>query len=56
MIDEKIIAYFQLENSAEKLKLNARVVHTNLRGFGIRFEDLDSRATRFLQTLMNQEG
>jgi hypothetical protein len=56
MIDEKIIAYFQLENSAEKLKLNARVVHTNLRGFGIRFEDVDSRATRFLQALMYQDG
>jgi hypothetical protein len=56
MIDEKIIMYFQLENSAEKSKLNARVVHTNLRGFGVRFENLDSRAARFLQALMKQDG
>jgi hypothetical protein len=56
MIDEKIIIYFQLENSAEKFKLNARVVHTNLRGFGIRFGNLDSRGARFLQSLMNQDG
>ncbi|MGD9008885.1 MAG: PilZ domain-containing protein [Desulfobacteraceae bacterium] len=56
MIDEKIIMYFQLENGAEKLKLNARVVHTNLRGFGVRFENLDSREARFLQALMNQDG
>jgi Tfp pilus assembly protein PilZ len=56
MIDEKIIMYFQLENSAEKLKLSAKVVHTKLRGFGVRFEKLDSRAARFLQALMNQNG
>ena len=56
MIDEKIIIYFQLENSAEKFKLNARVIHTKLRGFGVRFENLDSRAAIFLQALMNQVG
>jgi hypothetical protein len=56
MIDEKIVMYFQLENSIEKFKLNAKVVHTKLRGFGVRFEKLDSRAARFLQALMNQHG
>jgi hypothetical protein len=56
MIDEKIIMYFQVDNSAEKFKLNAKVVHTKLRGFGVRFENLDSRTAIFLQALMNQDG
>jgi Tfp pilus assembly protein PilZ len=55
MIDEKIIMSFQLENSAEKFKLNARVVHTKHRGFGVRFEKFDSKVARFLQALMNQD-
>ena len=56
MIDEKIIMYFQPKDSAGKHKLNARVVHTKLGGFGVRFENLDSRAAIFLQALMNQVG
>jgi hypothetical protein len=54
MIDEKIIMYFQLDNSAKKFKLNARVVRTKRRGFGVRFETLNSREARLLQALMNQ--
>lgn len=56
MIDEKIIMYFEPDNSPAKLKLSARVVHATLRGFGVRFENLDSRAARFLQALMDQNG
>jgi hypothetical protein len=53
MIDEKIIMYFQLDDSVERYKLNARVVYTKLWGFGVRFENLDSRALKLLQTLMH---
>jgi hypothetical protein len=56
MIDEKIIMYFQLENGNEKFKLSARVVHTKLEGFGVRFENLGSRAAIFLQALMNENS
>ncbi len=56
LIDEKIIMYFQQEDSAEDLKLHARIIHTKLRGFGVRFNNLDSRASRFLQACMNQNG
>ena len=56
IIGELIIMYFQLENSAERFKLNARVVHARLKGFGVRFEKLDSKAARFLQTLINQNS
>ncbi len=56
MIGEKIIMYFQLENGGERFKLNARVVHATLRGFGVHFEHLDSNAARCLQALMNQHG
>jgi len=54
-IDEKIMMYFQQEDSAEDFKLHARIIHTKLRGFGVQFYNLDSRSARFLQAWMNRE-
>lgn len=54
LIDEKIFMYFELEDSAEKFKLSAKVVHSKPQGFGVQFGDLDSRAARFLQACMDR--
>ncbi len=54
LIDEQIIMCFQQKDSAKNLKLRARIIHAKRQGFGVQFYNLESRATRFLQSCMNE--
>ncbi len=52
LIDEEIFMHFQQEEKAEGFKLPARIMHAKPWGLGVKFNNLDSRAARFIQTCM----
>jgi len=53
LIDEKIYIHFGKEANGNEIKLQARIVHSAVNGFGVQFFALDAQSVRFLQACVS---